>query len=147
MGHKLAHEQRAETAMQQYSQSALEGMCSCVHAVAHAWSRAHCVSSCTYTTNWNLLLNSCLFRTTHAVNTPSIWPNQCAAVVRRLVIVCVSLLSTGAAFKVIWEKPAGSLHTKTNNWEVSKYCSYFETCHCCCLVCEHTHHTLISCSR
>ena len=56
-----------------------------------------------YTTNWNLLLNSRLLKAAHAVNTPSIWPNQCAAVDHRLVIECVTA-AYRCCIQVIWEK-------------------------------------------
>lgn len=42
---------------------------------------------------------SCSVKASQAVNTPLIWPNQGAAKVHRLVIVCASLLPTYVAFK------------------------------------------------
>ena len=95
--------------------------------VARVWRWAWCVSSCAYTTNWNLLLNPRLLKAAHAVNTPSIWPNQCATVDHRLVMGCVTA-ADGCCIQVLWEKNCLVVFkTSINDLEVFKYRSYLET--------------------
>lgn len=82
--------------------------------VARVWRWAWSVSSCAYTTNWNLLLNSCLLKAAHAVNTPSILPNQCAAVDQSHC--CLLVLHSSHMGKT-----AGGLQTETNNLKGFKH--------------------------